>query len=375
MSSHAGPSQSKPPPRPLPSAAPPNSPLPLLITIRFSTSLPDLHLDVPEPHQTTVVALRYMIREKLASQATSPEHDDDDDYSDHDRHDTRSEKRISKDKAPLLGSQGPAKARLRLIHNGRVLPDTAVLSSVLKMPPPPPPASDPKGKGKAVLRPIRIFINCSIGDPLTSEELDAEREAAVSPLPSSPPSTSTTGGRTPLKLDTTSTSPHRHPQEGGEGARPTRPQGFDRLLQSGFTPSEIATLRSHFRAIHTARFTPDTMPSPDTLRAMEDAWLDNNSSSSAPSGSLLASSNTAGGGYIDDGEEGTNIGIEDAYGLSAIAGSLIQGMLMGFVWPLGVIGWLGKEDGVWSRRMQVFAGLGVVLSLSVGVVRGLTGEG
>ena len=67
--------------------------------------------------------------------------------------------------------------------------------------------------------------------------------------------------------------------------------------------------------------------------------------------------------------------VEDVYGLSAVAGPLIQGMLVGFVFPLGVVGWLGKEEGVWSRRMQVFVVFGVLLSLSVGLVRGLTGEG
>ena len=77
----------------------------------------------------------------------------------------------------------------------------------------------------------------------------------------------------------------------------------------------------------------------------------------------------------DGGDGGTTAGGEDAYGLSALAGPLIQGMLIGFVFPLGVVGWLGKEDGVWSRRMQVFVVFGVLLSLSVGLVRGLTGEG
>jgi hypothetical protein len=66
---------------------------------------------------------------------------------------------------------------------------------------------------------------------------------------------------------------------------------------------------------------------------------------------------------------------EDVYGLAAATGPLIKGMLIGFVFPLGVIGWLGKEDGVWSGRMHGFVVLGVLLSVSVGLVRGLTGEG
>jgi hypothetical protein len=114
------------------------------------------------------------------------------------------------------------------------------------------------------------------------------------------------------------------------------------------------------------------MPSPDTLRAMEDAWLDHSTTTTAAYGS-----NGDGNGDGDGnggGEEGVNTA-EDAYGLAAVAGPLIQGMLIGFVFPLGVVGWLGKEEGVWSRRMQVFVILGVLLSVSVGVVRGLTGEG
>ncbi|KAL2160193.1 hypothetical protein VTH06DRAFT_1849 [Thermothelomyces fergusii] len=50
-------------------------------------------------------------------------------------------------------------------------------------------------------------------------------------------------------------------------------------------------------------------------------------------------------------------------------------MLVGFLFPLGVVGWLGKEDGVWSESMQAFVVLGVLLSVSVGLVRAVTGEG
>jgi hypothetical protein len=66
--------------------------------------------------------------------------------------------------------------------------------------------------------------------------------------------------------------------------------------------------------------------------------------------------------------------VDDAFGLSAVAGPLIHGMLIGFVFPLGVVAWLGKEEGVWSRRMQVFVVFGVLLGVSVGLVRELTGE-
>jgi hypothetical protein len=118
---------------------------------------------------------------------------------------------------------------------------------------------------------------------------------------------------------------------------------------------------------------------------MEDAWLDNDgggahiptTATAATSSSYYAAGgNNGGGGWEGDGEEmAGGGGGEDVFGLSAVAGPLIKGMLIGFVFPLGVIGWLGKEDGVWSKRMQFFVVFGVLLSVSVGLVRGLTGEG
>jgi hypothetical protein len=113
---------------------------------------------------------------------------------------------------------------------------------------------------------------------------------------------------------------------------------------------------------------------------MEDAWLDNGQSQ-VPLTTTTAT-HVYDGSDVGDGEAGDGGGMmlaegamDDAFGLSAVAGPLIQGMLIGFVFPLGVIGWFGKVDGVWSRRMQVFVMFGVLLSLSVGLVRGLTGEG
>lgn len=129
------------------------------------------------------------------------------------------------------------------------------------------------------------------------------------------------------------------------------------------------------------------MPSPDALRAMEDAWLDQTGfapaaaydpssySSSSSSGYHL---NTGAGGGDDDDGTGAAAAMmmeEDAYGWSAVAGPLVRGALVGFVFPLGVVGWLGKEEGMLSRRMYMFVLLGTVLSLLVGLVRELMGEG
>ncbi|KAH6620799.1 DUF2407 C-terminal domain-containing protein [Chaetomium sp. MPI-SDFR-AT-0129] len=377
-----------------PAPAPP----PLHITIRFSIALPDLHLDIPLPQQTTVVALKHLIRGRLAAAAeaeaeaeTESEDDTKDETSsssDEEGDNDTKEELPQKPKKHSPAAQASL-ARLRFIHNGRILPDAAALSAVLKAPPPPPLSarSDSKGKSPAgIQQQQRVFINCSIGDPLPASDITAEAAAATappalspspSPIPSSlgsksgstPPhlSVNTNLGPAPLSTPTSTTDRDRE--------RASAPLGFDRLTQAGLTPSEISTLRSHFRAIHTSRFAPDTMPSPDTLRAMEDAWLDGGShlpttaTSSSPYGSNLNNNGDGEGGETGGG------GVDDVFGLAAVAGPLIQGMLVGFVFPLGVIGWLGKEEGVWSRRMQVFVVFGVLLSVSVGWVRGLTGEG
>ncbi|CEI65481.1 hypothetical protein FVEN_g8750 [Fusarium venenatum] len=264
----------------------------LHLTIRFSTSQPDLELDIPSPQTTTVLALKYLLRTRLSS-----------------------------------------RSRLRLIYQGRILPDASALSSVLKTPPPPlRNIDDPKGKGKAVegANVTRVYVNCSIGDELTSEELDKEKEEALKP-----------------------------PQDvNGDDSKPTkstrpRPRGFDRLLQSGITPSEIATLRTQFNSIHTAGFTPDAMPSPDTLRNMEDAWIDNNADG-LPSGS----------NPLED---------ENA-GMASVLDVLIKAMIVGFFFPLGSLTWLLRQEGIWSKRWQIFVGFGVVLSLCIGFVMELSGD-
>ncbi|KAK4115865.1 hypothetical protein N656DRAFT_747311 [Canariomyces notabilis] len=335
-----------PTPRIAPAPVFPPTPPPLHITIRFSTSLPDLHLDIPSPHETTVIALKHLIRGRLALL------DDTTTTSAH------------KDQA--ADPTHPSRARLRFIHNGRILPDACVLSAVLKAPPPPPLSQhahehpervDRKGKAPVGAPPQqqRVFINCSIGDSLSEEELAEEEIAASAPPPTITTTTSSSANSVlPSPLST-----------------PTPRNGFDRLLQAGLSPPEISVLRAQFRRIHTARYTPEDMPSPDTLRRMEDAWLDSNSNTST----YPTTTTTTTGTTTEDWAGGEDPVTEDVYGLSAVAGPLIRGMLMGFVFPLGVIAWAGKEEGLWSRRMQVFVVFGVLLSVSVGVVRGLTGEG
>ncbi|KAK3320647.1 DUF2407 C-terminal domain-containing protein [Cercophora scortea] len=321
----------------------PPPPPPLHLTIRFSAALRDLHLDILHPHRTTVVALKHLIRARLAADAATT----------------------------------AARGRLRFIHSGKILPDAAALSSVLKPTPPPPSSSnvsDPRSKGKGIegRAAQRVYVNCSIGDPLTDDEL-ADEAAQAAESPTSPPPLRPTslpqhpqtnrGRATGLQLDTT--SPQTQPQ-------PQQPRGFDRLLSTGFTPAEVNQLRLQFRSIQAQRHTPDTMPSPDSLRRMEDTWIDSNGAA-ATSGDGGGGMGSGGGG--EDGEGGGGEGGNDAFGFNGVVDALIKGMFIGFVFPLGAIGWLLREEGIWSRRWQVFVSLGVFLSLSVGIVRGLTGEG
>ncbi|KAK3941769.1 DUF2407 C-terminal domain-containing protein [Diplogelasinospora grovesii] len=335
----------------LPSSAYPQ-PLPLHLTIRFSNSLPDLHLEILNPNDTTVVRLKHLIRGRLSQ----------------DKH-----KKKPKDDIANLGRR-----RLRFIHSGKILPDPAALSSVLKAPPPPPLSAgakvDPrgngnwqgkgKGKGKDVVQQQqRVYVNCSIGDELSEKELEDEARLAQQPA-----STDTNTSR--LNTYTASTNTHtqtqaRNRQEGGGGRR--TPRGFDRLLEAGFTPAEVNQLRLQFRSIHESRYTRDTMPSPDSFRRMEDGWIDNNHGGGGGGGG--GEDVTGGGG------EGGAIGgdtNEDLFGFNAVIDTLIKGMFVGFIFPLGAFGWLLREEHMFSRRWQVFIGLGFILSLAIGIVRILT---
>jgi hypothetical protein len=265
-------------------------PHPLLLTIRFSASHADLDLDIPRPQTTTALFLKHLLRTRLST-----------------------------------------RNRLRLIYQGRILPDTSALSAVLKPPPTPPPSDHHvTGKGKAVQgAPARIYINCSIGDELSAQELAAEEESAANPPAEAPPEASGAAAR----------------------ARP-RPRGFDRLLQAGFTSSEISTLRTQFSSIQTERFTPDAMPSPDSMRRLEDSWIDTNAGELPSAASPLE---------------------DELSNMSTVLDVLIRGMMIGFFFPLGSITWLLRQ-GLWSEKWQIFVGSGVVLSVLVGVVMGISGE-
>ncbi|KAK3056957.1 hypothetical protein LTR09_001995 [Extremus antarcticus] len=283
--------------------------VPLDLVIRFSTSNPDVILSIPSPSTTSALSLKQQIRAELDEPAST--------------------------------------SRLRLIHSGKVLLDTEALSRTLHITLPPPPRADDnasksdKAKGKQPLRPpplqaARVYIHCSVGDVLTPTDLAAEVEAAA---------------KADAALLSASTDATEPAQSVGHNASTTTsttpaPRGFDRLLTTGFTPAEVATLRTQFLAIQAHTHTPDTMPSGPELLTLEERWLDNGHSPSA------------------GGEEG-GFTSDDSGGLE----DMLWGNLIGFFWPVGAMFWLMREEGVWTRRRQVAVLSGFLVNITFGFLR------
>lgn len=317
--------------------SPPSPSPPLALTIRFSASLPDLDLEIPHPAQTTVVSLKHLIRARL--------------------------------------SEPTSQRRLRFIQGGRILPDGAALAAVLRAPPAPPPTTttattttinypDHQGKGKGVLNkpppPQRIYVNCSIGDSLTTAELEDEARAAAAPAPN--PSSSPLLSPAARGSNASSPGPGTPGAGGGAGGGNTTtaaPRGFERLLNAGFTPAEVNQLRLQFRSIHSSRFTPDTLPSPDSFRRMEDSWIDDN-------GAAVPATALAGSSAPDGADDGSS-------GLAGHLDALVWGVLTGFMWPLGSFGWLVRQPGIHSDRWRIMVCFGVLFSFLFGIVRGISG--
>lgn len=277
------------------------------VTIRFTASIPDLQLQIAAPATTTSVALKRQIRSHLP---------------------------------PDL-----SKKRLRLIYSGKVLPDVAPLTNALRLLPlpPSPPSNSSKGNGKGISPLVRqqtLYIHCSISDSLTTEELAAEAALATSTasvLTQSPFSGDGTAAAA-AAADTTSTTP--------------APRGFDRLLNAGFTPLEIASLRSQFLAIQGHTHTPDTMPSTSELRTLEDRWIDDTNSAAPAFGS-------EGGAGLGEDAEGDGGGLDD----------MLWGNIIGFFWPMGAVLWLLREEGVWSKRRQIAVVTGMLVNVAFSIFR------
>jgi hypothetical protein len=286
---------------------------PLDVVVRFSTSNSDLVIAIPNPSSTSALSLKQQIRSQLEGAAAS--------------------------------------ARLRLIHAGKVLQDNVALSKGLNVTIPPPPSTSEgagkseKAKGKQPVRDAsgpppaaRVYIHCSIGDALTSSELASEIKAAEDAdkaLISKTSSLNTTPGTQQDGAATSTTTP--------------APRGFDRLLSTGFTPAEVAALRTQFLAIQAHTNTPDTMPSGPELLALEEQWLDNTHSTTSGA----------------DGMETGGFGGEEAGGLE----DMLWGNLIGFFWPIGAMCWLMREEGVWSRRRQIAVISGFLVNLTFGFLR------
>ncbi|KAI5297899.1 hypothetical protein KEM55_004103 [Ascosphaera atra] len=138
------------------------------------------------------------------------------------------------------------------------------------------------------------------------------------------------------------------------------PRGFDRLLNAGFTPSEISAMRSQFLAMQSLSRTPDTMPSGDELRELEDRWIDEGISDAAGSAAAV------GGGTGNGGGQGLSTADEN---YSGSLDDMMMGVTMGFFWPVGCGVWLLREEGVWSWRKGLAVAIGMIMNLSFGWIR------
>lgn len=309
------------------------------LIIRFSASIPDLSLSISLPRLTPTLSLKQLIRSHLPPDQAS--------------------------------------ARLRLIYAGKVLSDAAPLSTSLRLPPPPPPrpgthdehGSSSKNKGKEPIRvapPVeygatappeakKYYIHCSLGDALTSDELDSEATLAQNTEISLKSQYEASQGSPSHRRSSSGaqSSSNNATQRRGSSATVPAPQGFDRLLTTGFTSQEVASLRSHFQTNLSFTHTPDTMPSPAEMRILEDRWLDSTATDPSPA---LAGEADAGWGAGFAVEEG---GLDD----------MLWGYMTGFFWPLGALIWGFREDGVWSRRRQLAVVMGVLINAIFGFMR------
>lgn len=292
------------------------------ITVRFSTSNPDLLLSIPATGNPTTATLKQSIRASL--------------------------------------SEDLKNKRIRLIHAGKALDDAAPLSASLKRHVSRPPSRIPtpgpydsgtdtdvsrsaKAKGKLPVRDqpsARVYIHCSIGDvTLSPEDLAAEVAlASTTPDNEDEPGSDTQHDQN-TSTNVTTTTP--------------APRGFDRLLNAGFSLAEINTLRLQFMSIQAHTHTPDSMPSPNTLRAMEDQWLDNSSSNLS-----LTQGDESQGGGMDVGDDSRGA-LDD----------MIWGTTIGFFWPVACLIWGIREEGIFSPRRKIAIVIGIVLNLGLGFVR------
>lgn len=414
---------------------------PLHLTIRF-VSLPDIELDLAEPHRMTMAALKPLIRAQLMhlEQASAAE--------------MRAEPDPERRPTPPSVLRDAHRRRLRLIYSGKILADDAIVGNVLRPLAPPPSssasASASRAPGRSASRSPsgdsrtpRIYVNCSIGDVQPESELMDEVMAATAGLAQESEGEGDGEGegeagedlqkkRTRLLNDAlvvthdgeTATVSLRAGRDGrdatspavarrltrplagpgggraaaisSDGPRPSSgrnrnapspttenapapsttpaPRGFDRLAAAGFSTAEVNQLRLQFRSIQATRFTPDAMPSPDTLRSMEDRWLDDSGGAGGLGALGGGGGGTAAGANGADGWDDGALPPEDESGMPGLLDVMVRGMIVGFVYPLGAAAWLGREQGLWTRKWQVFVSFGLILSVMIGTIKTLAGE-
>lgn len=311
----------------------------IYLIIRFSASIPDLSLSIPLPRLTPTLSLKQLIRSHLPPDQAS--------------------------------------ARLRLIYAGKVLTDTAPVSTSLKLPPPPPPRAGTrhedgpgsKGKGKEVVRDApaieygatappearKYYLHCSLGDALTPAELESEVTLAHNTETSLKSQYELSQGSASHRRSSSGTqsNSNNNTQRRGSLTTTPAPQGFDRLLTTGFTAQEVASLRSHFQTNLSFTHTPDTMPSPAEMRVLEDRWLDSTATDPSPALTGEADAGWGAGFAVEEG------GLDD----------MLWGYMTGFFWPLGALIWGFREDGLWSRRRQLAVVMGVLINAIFGFMR------
>ncbi|KAK2733359.1 hypothetical protein FQN57_002149 [Myotisia sp. PD_48] len=349
-----------------------------LLIIRFSASVPDIFLEIPNPTTTNAARLKQLIRSSLPRKLTSR------------RLRLIHAGKALEDDLPLAkqirtGSNNPQQTYQDYHGRNSSHSEPPALSTTSSLPPsltsnstlssPPSNKLDPSWKGKAPIRDISslgIYIHCSIGDvTLTSTELDNEAHIA-SLLPRDQHEDSSGSLLGADDLDGAAGPANRTVAERRDGSMrsnvtdlantvtsttptPTPPRGFDRLLSSGFTPSEVSSLRSQFLALLSISHTPDTLPSGAELRRLEDRWMDEGSSEGGGVGTNQGSG-IFGDSNVDDGSGGA---LDD----------MLWGSVMGFFWPVGCGLWLLREEGIWSWRKGLAVFVGVVVNFGFGAVR------
>lgn len=314
----------------------------LLLTVRFSASIPDLLLDITTPATTTSAGLKQLIRAHLPSELSAH--------------------------------------RLRLIYAGRGLEDATPLTTSLRLPPSWPAiaatrTSTPSEKGKEPVREQhdqqqqpRLYIHCSIGDIVLSET-DLAEEAATASTLFRKQDDDDDGALTPEQKRRVKQQQQKQ-QEEASSTTPA-PRGFDRLLSAGFTAAEVTALRSQFLAVQSVSRTRDTMPSGAELRDLEDRWLDDGTTAGSGATGGLGGGGDGGGGGLgggtgdDGGDDGAWFGTTSRGAID----DMLWGAVMGFFWPIGCAMWLRREEGVWSWRKGLAVFVGVVVNAAFGAMR------